>query len=209
MKKWLSYFLITVVGAISSMALAEETAKPSEKAPPMPEEWVKYGAPGENHKLLEPLVGKWNHKVQWWMGSQDQGHQSQGKNENKMILGGRFLVQVVKGSNKEQPFEGAGVIGYDNAKGEFQTVWLDNMATGMVKGVGHYNASTKTIDENGTYTDPTIAEKERTYRAVWKLIDNDHYVYEMYNQSKDGKEFKTLEVSYERAPAEQKKPEQK
>lgn len=209
MKKWLSYLLIAVIFGINAIAFAEEPGKSAEKAPPMPEEWVKYGTPGENHKLLEPLVGKWNHTVHWWMGPEDKGHESKGKNENKWILGGRFIIQVVKGGVKEQPFEGAGVIGYDNAKGEFQTVWLDNMATGMMKGVGRYDASTKTIDEKGTYTDPTTIEKERTYRAAWKMLDNDHYVYEMYSQSKDGKEFKTLEVSYERAPAEQKQPEQK
>ena len=37
------------------------------------------------------------------------------------------------------------------------------------------------------------------FRGVLKWADNDHYTYEMYTRTPDGKEFRSMEIVYERA----------
>ena len=46
------------------------------------------------------------------------------------------------------PFEGMGIVGYDNLLKKFVSVWIDNMGTGLMPGTGTYDAATKTY----TYT---------------------------------------------------------
>ena len=39
-------------------------------------------------------------------------------------------------------FEGMGVTGYDNLKGKYDTIWMDNMASGMMHGTGSFDETT-------------------------------------------------------------------
>src|SRR5437879_9050116 len=99
----------------------------------------KAASPNENHKVLDALVGNWEHSGKAWMMSPDgkmspeaKPEEFKGTNTNQWILGGRFIEQQVKGQMMGQPFEGIGMIGYDNTKGEYVSVWLDNMNTGLM-----------------------------------------------------------------------------
>ena len=88
----LSFF---VLGAVNVYA---EDAKPAgeisyeEKMAEM----AKYSQPTENHKRLDVLVGKWNHTVTMWMDPKAEPKVSQGSNENKWILDGKFVYQEAK-----------------------------------------------------------------------------------------------------------------
>lgn len=163
-------------------------------------EWQKFSVPTENHKRLDALVGKWNHTVKWQMNPGDEVQTMQGTNENKWILGGRFIQQDAKGPATESfpAFEGVGITGYDNVKGEYNSVWIDNMGTGMMIATGQFDSASNAINESGTFSCPMTGEKSKTFHAVWKIVDNDHYTYEMYTNDKDGKEFRNMEVAYER-----------
>ena len=55
-----------------------------------------------------------------------------------------------------------------------------------------------TPNESGTFSCPMTGERSKTFHAVWKIVDNDHYTYDMYTNAKDGKEFKNMEITYER-----------
>jgi hypothetical protein len=197
MKK-IIYFLLLFISVSFCPVSADET-KPAGEAShdPMMQAWTKFATPGENHKFLDAFAGKWSHTLKWWTTPGTPAQESKGINENQWIMGGRYLQQNVKGMAMGQPFEGMGIIGYDNVRGEYVSIWIDNMGTGFMTGVGQYDAAAKMMNEKGTYTDP-IARKDQPYRGVWKSLDENHSSYEMYMNGKDGKEFKFMEIFYTR-----------
>ena len=125
--------------------------------------------------------------------------ESSGTSENTWIMGGRFVQQMTTGTAMGQPFEGMGFFGYDNMKGEYTNLWLDNMSTGIMKSSSKYDAGTKSFSEEGSFPCPMTGETDRKFRGSMKVIDNDHLLYEMYsNDPASGKEFKSMEISYAR-----------
>ena len=161
-------------------------------------EMQKYTAPNENHKALEPLVGKWKSSVKFWMSADTPPEVSEGTSENHWIMGGRFVEQDFKGMSMGQPFEGMGLTGYDVIRGEYTSIWLDNMATGIMVASAQFDAAAKALNQNGTMSCPLTMEKNRPIRSVWKIVDNDHNTYEAFMNDKDGKEYKAMEIAYER-----------
>jgi hypothetical protein len=159
------------------------------------------GSPGEHHKNLDTLLGKWSHMVKWWMSPDAVPEVSQGTNTNTWIMDGRFLKQEVTGTSMGQPFEGMGMTGYDNVKGEYTSVWIDNMSTSMMTASSRYDPAARTFEEKGSFACPMTGEKDKKFRAITKIIDNDHFSYEMYSTGMSGgeTEFKTMEITYERA----------
>lgn len=200
MRKMIYFLAILAYMSIYSSFISADETKPAEQAPqdPMMQAWMKFATPGEHHKVLDAFAGKWNHTIKSWMAPDAPPQESQGTNDNQWIMGGRYLQENVKGTFMGQPFEGMAIIGYDNALGEYVSVWIDNMGTGFMTGTAQYDPATKSTAEKGTYTDP-VAGRSQPYRAVWKNIDENHSTYEMYMMGPDGKEFKSMEISYTRA----------
>ena len=195
---------LSITMANGSFAAEEAKSKPSAMV--MDEAAMKkmmeIANPNENHKLLESLVGNWTYTVTMKMQPDAPTQQSSGTNINKMIMGGRFLQQEVSGSmdmgGKSQPFNGFGLIGYDNMAQEFKGIWIDDMTTGMMNSVGHYDAKTKIITDKGTFSCLMTGQKNAPFRSELKFIDNDNYGYAMYMMDKDGKEYKSMEILYKR-----------
>ena len=102
----------------------------------------------------------------------------------------------VNGTSMGQPFEGMGIMGYDNAKKEYVNTWIDSMGTGMMNATGSYDAETKTLTETGSYTDPMAGQQ--TFKGVTKFIDEDNVSYEMYISGPEGKETRVMEINYTR-----------
>lgn len=158
--------------------------------------WQAYASPSDNHKVLDPLTGTWSHVVKSWMMPDSQPEISKGTTEAQWVMGGRYLRSVVNGMAMGQPFEGMAITGFDNGKQAYQTLWLDNMGTGMMIGEGTYDPGTKTLTDHGRFTDPLTGQ--RSYRGVTTLIDDDHYSYELYVADKNDKEFRMMEIVYTR-----------
>lgn len=181
-----------------AMSIAQEKSSADPVQEAMMTKMQQFATPAEGHKRLEVLIGSWKHTVKWRMSPQAPTEESQGTNENRWILGNRFVSQDVKGQMKEQPFEGVGITGYDNLRGEYSSVWLDTMGTGIMTATAQFNPAENTFQEQGSFSCPLTGEAHRAFRATWKIIDNDHYTYEMYMKDPSGKEFKNMEITYER-----------
>jgi len=123
---------------------------------------------------------------------------SKGTQSNKMIMNGRFLQTEFKGTAMGKPFTGMGILGYDNVKGEYQSIWLDSMGTAMMVSNGSYDAATRTITETGKGSCPMTGEKDKTYRGEWKFIDKKNYTYTLFTNGADGKEFKNMEITFKK-----------
>jgi len=173
----------------------EKVVTDQNQAPDM-EIWKEYATPNENHKVLDAFVGNWDYTVKWWSSPNSEPEISKGTSEVKWIMDGRFLEKTAHGTSMDQPFEGMGITGYDNARKEYVSVWIDNMGTGVMVSSGKYDASTKTFEEKGEFTQPKMGET--TFRGVTKIINGDKFVYEMYIKDKDWQEYKALEIVYMR-----------
>ena len=200
--------MLVLAGSIcvnAAFAADEKAATPAASEQKMsPEmqakmaEMEKYTTPNENHKQLETFIGNWKVSMQCWMTGDAKPEMSEGTSSIRWIMGGRFFQEDFKGMSMGKPFEGMGIVGYDTIRGEYTSTWLDNMATGIMVGSGQYDAATNTFNENSTMSCPLTMEKHRSMRSVIQSVDADHVTREMYMKDKDGKEFKMMELHYER-----------
>jgi hypothetical protein len=186
--------------AVALGASAQEKAKSAEKsAPPdekaMMEMMAKAATPGEHHKKLEPLVGKFEAKVTSWTDPSKPPLQSTATAERKWILGNRYVEEQFSGTFMDQPFTGIGYTGYDNVGKKYVSIWMDSMSTGVMdmKGTATGNA----ISETGSMVDP-MSGKPMNLKSKMTITDNDHHKFEMWGPAPDGKMFKMLEITYTR-----------
>ncbi|MFI5143593.1 MAG: DUF1579 domain-containing protein [Thermoanaerobaculales bacterium] len=182
-----------VVGADDKAAAKKMT--PEQQA--MMEAWMKAATPGENHKLLEPMVGTFNAKVTMWGMPGQPPDVSSGTSENSWVLGGRFVQQVFDGQEMGQPFHGIGYTGYDNYKKKYTGTWMDSMGTMTLLMTGTADADGKVFKFEGTMDD-VVSGKASTIRTVTRVIDRNQHVFEMYGPDPSGKESKVLEIVYTR-----------
>ncbi|MDC8451145.1 MAG: DUF1579 domain-containing protein [Nitrospira sp.] len=180
-----------------SPVLAKE--KKHEKAmdpQEMMEVWKKLAQPGEPHKLFASLAGSWMTQTKEWMEPGKPPSESTGTADMKMLLDGRFLHQEYTGQMMGQPYSGVGIDAYDNLTKKYTTVWMDSMGTGIFIMEGTASADGKTITLKGSHPEP--GGGKMTHRAVWKILDNDNQIFEMYGAHGKEKEMKFLEITYTR-----------
>jgi hypothetical protein len=185
---------------------AEQPAgEPAGEMAEMMAAWAKYTSPGEHHEHLKPLVGRWDLLVKWRMAPDAPMEEHKATSHIKWVIGGRFLLEEVHGDPEEakqdpmmdQPFEGLGIIGYDNYAKKYVTMWIDSMGTMMKTEQGTCSQSGKVFEMTGEYNDPMTGQK-KTGRSVMRIVNNDKIVGEMYEKGPDGKEFKMGEITYTR-----------
>lgn len=162
---------------------------------PMMAEMMKYANPGPEHEVLKSLAGSWKTVTKAWFGP-GEPQVTEGTAEATSILGGRFLREEYTGIFMGDPFQGMGVTGYDLMKKEYVGTWVDSMGTGIAESKGRYDAAAKRFDYTATYMDP-MTMKEKTWRMVNKIIDNNKHVFSMFDMM-DGKEVMTMEITYTR-----------
>jgi hypothetical protein len=177
--------------APSAPAMSAEQTAMMQKAMPLM-------TPGAEHRALDPIIGKWNAMVTMWMKPGDKPQQSKGVSDHSWVLNGHFVKQDYKGDMGGQPFEGTGYTGFDKVRNEYQSVWMDSMATGMMVSAGA-PASGGTIQQSGTFGCPMTGDKNMWMRTELKIVNNDRFTYASYTKDPQGKEFKGMEIVYTRA----------
>lgn len=157
--------------------------------------WMDYMTPGPMHKMMAMANGTWNTDITFWMSPDGPSSKSTGTCTNRMILGDRYQESVFTGDMGGMPFEGHGIMAYDNAKKVFQSVWYDNMGTGIMVLEGRMDDATRTMTLTGSSVDPS--GKALGIREVFKWVDDNTQMMEMY-MTQDGKEFKSMEMKLTR-----------
>ncbi len=186
--------------ALLGLCFTQENAPPQtaqdEMAAQM-ERFEKLSRPGESHKLMEDFVGTWNSTVTMWMDPSAPPTVSKGSVTFKLIFDGRFLYGDYLGEFMGSPFKGINIMGYDNAKKEFFSVWIDNTTTGLLSSTGIYDPQEKKFHFKAVMFDPisgqTLEMREEAYFA-----SKDEYISVTYAKPKDGQEFKNMEIKYSR-----------
>ncbi|MEE9296210.1 MAG: DUF1579 domain-containing protein [Phycisphaerae bacterium] len=191
---------VAATAVIAAQVASQDKDKTGQPGEEMMQAWMKYAGPGKFHAHLQPLVGRWTQEVKMWMAPDAPPQIETGTSEYKWILGGRFLLQTVKGDSTEQgpAFEGLGIIGYDNFKKKYTSMWADTMTTAIMTALGTCDDSGKVFTFIGRHDDVFSGKPDQTVKTITRIINNDSHVDEMYMTGPDGKEFKTLEVTYTR-----------
>lgn len=198
---WFTAAALLTVGAGAYALSTTQDKKAAEagahKDDPMMAKWMEFATPGDAHKLLATMVGKWNLKVKMFEPNKPPTEEP-ATSESKMILGGRYLEDHTRGTFMGQPFEGQGITGYDNLKKKYCGTWVDNFGTGIMPLEGTYDASTKTFTYASESPD-VMTGKYTKSRMVDKITDNDHWTMQMFGNGPDGKEMMMMEIDYTRA----------
>ena len=173
----------------------ESASTTSSATDPSMEAWKSYMTPGEQHKMLAKSNGTWNEEVTMWMAPGAPPEKSKAVAENKMIMNGLYQESTTKGTMMGKPFEGRSIVGFDNAKKVFVSSWIDNMGSGIMHMEGVWDDATKSITFTGTCTDP-MSGKMQNVKEIFKVIDDNTQMMEMYMPGMDGKEFKNMEIKF-------------
>jgi hypothetical protein len=155
------------------------------------------GTPGPAHKALEALTGNWNAEVKCWMEPGSPPQVSQGTAKAAWILRGRFLEEEFHGEMMGKPFAGRSLMGYDNTKQTFNTVWVSDMQTSIFTSEGKGTNDNKVITLEGKSSCAATGRKDIPMKTVFRVINPDKHVFEMFDGSK-GENTKTMEITYTR-----------
>jgi len=184
-----------VLSSITAIAQEQPKMSPEEKA--QMDAMMKAGAPGEAHKKLSTMVGKWDTTVKMFpMQPGAPVQQSTGTSENTWVLGGRFVQQSFSGNFMGMPFSGIGYTGYDNIKKQYVGTWMDTMSTAMMVSSGG-STGDKTYEFSSTMDDP-MSGKSMPVKEKVTVVDENHHMMEMWGPAPDGKMMKMMEISYTR-----------
>ncbi len=178
---------------VSGPALAQDM---DEQA--MMQAYQKAAQPGPEHEWLAGNAGTWNVTMRSWMDPEGEPIVSQGSETAEMILGGRYLESHFQGQAMGQPFQGLGLLGYDNLKQKYVGIWCDSMGTGIMSYEGTYDPDKKELVCKGDFIDAATGQTQ-TATLVSREVDPDHHVFEMWSPGPDGQPVKWMEMDYTRA----------
>ena len=181
---------------------AKSDPKPSAaEAQEMMKKWMEAAKPGENHKFLEQMVGKWDTVTRLWTGGAEQPpSESKGTTEAKWIMDGRFVLEEATGQMMGMPYHSTTISGYDNFKKKYVFSYVSNIETAMYTGEGRLDFSKQVLTAFGSMDEPMTGEVNKPIKYVTRIINKDKHVFEIYDAVGSPNEFKAVEIVYTRKP---------
>jgi hypothetical protein len=173
------------------------SSKPQADQEEMMKKMEAAGTPGPAHKALDALVGNWKAEVKCWMDPAGSPEVSHGTSTANWTLNRRFLEEEFHGEMMGKPFNGRLLLGFDNIKQTFNSVWMSDNQTSMFTSEGKGDSGNKVITLEGKSSCPGTGRKDIPMKTVWRLIGPDKHVLEMFDGSK-GANAKTMEITYTR-----------
>jgi hypothetical protein len=152
------------------------------------------GTPGPGHKALQSLIGDWKAEVKCWMDPSGAPEVSQGTAKASWTFNGRFLQEDFRGQMMGKPFTGRTVLGFDNTKQTFNSVWLSDTQTSLFTSEG--TGDSKAITLEGKTSCPATGRRDIPMKTVYRILGPDKHVLEMFDGSKGNA--KTMEITYTR-----------
>jgi hypothetical protein len=159
--------------------------------------WQAAATPSAGHARLMPMVGTWRATTTFTMAPGGPPQVSGGTSVHRLVLGGRYLEQVYKGTAMAMPFEGIGYTGYDNVQKRYVGTWMDSFGTGLMNSVGVGRPADDRIDFVCEAIEPS--GKKKVFDAIIRIRDHSRHSYEMWTKGPSGKSYRTMLVEYERA----------
>jgi len=181
----------------SSIVFAQDQPKMSPEEKAQMDAMIKAGTPGDAHKKLSSMVGTWDATVKMYpMQPGAPVQMSSGVSESKWVLGGRWVQETFTGNFMGMPFSGIGYTCYDNIKKQYVGTWMDSISTSTMMSTGNMTGD-KTYEFTSSMDDP-LSGKTMPLKQKVTVVDDDHYVMEMWGAAPDGKTMKMMEITYSR-----------
>lgn len=184
------------------LALIFATTALRAQTPEQMKVWTDYMTPSEAHKNLAKYNGEWKAEVTMWMAENQPPIKSTGTTVNEMIMGDRYQSSSFNAIMMGQPFEGKSITSFDNATKKYQSIWIDNMGTGMMVLEGTMEEGSNIIKMSGEMVDPMSGEP-LPVRQELVLVNDNKQIFKMYMTHFE-KEFQSMEIIYTRANNEVK-----
>lgn len=184
-----------------------------EEMKKMMEEMMALRAPGDHHKHLEPLIGKWDTVMRIWMyGPNMPPSESKGTSESKWVLDGRFVLTESEfkmefpdpanpGKIMKMTSSGMGLTGYDNFRNMYVGNWASSMGTFILDFKGTRNPKTGVFTYYGEMDEPGVPGIGnvigRYNRYVTRIVNKDKHILECFDLHA-GEDYKAFEIEYTR-----------
>jgi len=189
--------------AFVQSALSGEEPQPEGQQTPMPAEqqaamaeYMKIAMPGEQHKHLDILAGKWKTKSRIYMGGPGSTPmETEGTAEAKWVLDGRFVLIEHDGTMMGMPHKGLWLIGHDNFRKLFTASYASSMGTELLSMSGARHPETGVITFYGQMDEPMLKVVGRMVKYVIRPSDKDSWTFEMIDLHA-GDDYKVVEVTY-------------
>ncbi len=187
-------------GAGSPPQTAGAPAKAEDALPKnVVDEVTRYTTPGSQHRELAALAGKWTARTRVWENPDAKPVEFSGDAEYKTILGGRFLELDSRATLNGKESHGIGIFGYDAFKEKYSYYYIHDAETQALVGLGDRDSTGTAITFAVAMDMPLTGERAKPIRAVLRRVSDDRHVFEMYERYIDDREWKVLEITYDRA----------
>lgn len=151
---------------------------PGEMTKEQMDQYMAMTLPGEEHARMNHLVGTWKATIKMYAGP-GEPTVSTASATFQWAIGGRYMIGRYTGEFSGMPFEGMGIDGYDRAKKEYFSIWIDNMGTGVMHLTGQAEPGRNVIVYQGTSYDP-MQGKEINVREELVTESDTRYSFTMY-----------------------------
>ncbi len=179
----------------SKAPAASKRAGKRQSEAEMMAQWQSAMTPSEGHARLMPMVGTWHATTTFKMASDAPEQVSDGSSIHRLVLGGRFLEQIYKGTSMGMPFEGIGFTGFDNVRQRYVGMWMDTFGTGIMNSISTGKPTDKRIDFTCEAIEPS--GQKRIFEAIVRINGHEHHSYEMWTKGDKGM-YRVMLVEYER-----------
>src|SRR6185503_13868009 len=198
MKMRMMLFTIAIAGALAlsisrtdAQDKAKAETKPAADMQEMMKKWMEVATPGEGHKPLEQLVGKWDTVMTMWgEGPGKPPSETKGSCEVKWILDGRFLLEETTGQMMGMPYKSMNIFGFDNYKKKYVMSYVDNLGTAIYTGEGKFDMSKQVLTSFGKMDEFMTGERDKPVKYVMRIVSRDKHVFEAYDEVGSPNEFK-------------------
>lgn len=121
---------------------------------------TRLALPGDRHRWLEPLIGRWDVQMRVWPAPGAAPIES-----NKLtavrewILGGRYLREELAGTFAGNPSHRLALLGYNNLEGRFELATVDTFEPGQMWYTSHADGRPGSISLVGDNTEAGFGPK--------------------------------------------------
>ena len=157
----------------------------------------KFTQPGENHKILERFLGKWDTATSFVMGGRKTPPEK-GSTEFSWLIEGRWLQGETVGTFLGRPARSVAILGYDNFKQSFVVTNVSSVDTAMTRSEGDLTRDGKALITYGTLDEYLTGEHDKMVKYVWRFESKDKIVLELHDLPIGEKNTQVVEIVYTR-----------
>ena len=151
--------------------------------------------PGQNHKLLERFLGKWNTETRFFMGGRSTPAEK-GTAEYTWLMKGRWLKLEASGTMMGRPSQVFTVFGYDNFRHSYVVAAVSNMDTAMMHLEGRTDQGGKTLLMYGPLDEYLTGEVAKMVKYIWRFPSEDKILLEIHDLAIGEQNTKVIEITY-------------